>query len=45
MKRSKLELRHSKQTDVMQVRVAFHNYMNAPNYWMFIDEICLWLSW
>ena len=26
--------------DMMQVTVAFHNCMNAPNYWMNFDEIC-----
>jgi len=30
---------------MMQVRVAFHNFMIAPFYWMVTDEICLWLSW
>jgi len=45
MKRSQLELSHSKWTDMIQVRVPFHNFMSAPNYWKFNDEICLRLSW
>jgi hypothetical protein len=33
------ELGHSKQTDVMQVIVAFRNVATALNYWMNYDEI------
>ena len=28
------------QADMMQVTVAFHKCMTAPNYWMNFDEIC-----
>ena len=34
------ELSHSKQTDMMQVKVTFHSFKNAPNYWMNFDKIC-----
>ena len=29
---------HSKRTSMMQIRVAFHNFLNEPNYGMNIDE-------
>jgi hypothetical protein len=30
----------NRQTDMMQVTVAFHKFMNAPNYQMKFDQIC-----
>jgi hypothetical protein len=39
-KDAKWELSHCKRADMMQVIVAFHNFMNAPNYWVNFHEIC-----
>jgi hypothetical protein len=39
-KDAKWELSHSKRIDMMQVIVDFHNFTNAPSYWMDFDEIC-----
>jgi hypothetical protein len=38
IKNAKLELSLSKRTDAMEVRVAFHNFTNAHNYWRNFDE-------
>ena len=37
MKNAEWELSYSKRTDMMQVIVAFHNFMNARNYRMNFD--------
>jgi hypothetical protein len=34
------ELSHSKQTDMTQVIVAFHNFTNAPKNQMNFDDMC-----